>query len=306
MTFDGRHRAHADTGDVSLLLAHRTPIDLPGVFGWLRARAVDGVEIATADAYERTITLPRGAGRFRVSVGGHGLRLDARLADPADQPELITRVRRLFDLDADPGEIDAALSRHPELRASVAATPGLRVPGAVDGGEMLVRAMIGQQITVAAARTALSRLTAALGETLPDGSRLFPTMAAIAEHGAEVLRGPGARIRALTGAAALIAAGELDVTAGDDPHAQREALLALRGIGPWTADYVRMRVTGDPDVFLPGDVAARAGAARLGLPADAKPLEAWAARAAPWRSYLTAHFWRAASTPREAAVAPRP
>jgi AraC family transcriptional regulator of adaptative response / DNA-3-methyladenine glycosylase II len=284
-------------GHISLLLAYRRPIDLPGLFGWMQARAVDGVEVATADSYERTLALPQGPGWFRIRVDGDQLRLDTRLTHLADLPVLIARVRRLFDLDADPVGIDAALSRHPELQAAVAATPGIRVPGAVDAGEMLVRAMIGQQITVAAARTALTRLTAALGEKLPDGSLLFPTMAAIAAHGPEVLRGPGARIRAITAAAGALASGGLGLSAGDDPVAQREALLALAGVGPWTADYVRMRVTGDPDVFLPGDVAARAGAARLGLPGDAKPLTAWAAGAAPWRSYLTAHFWRATSTP---------
>jgi AraC family transcriptional regulator of adaptative response / DNA-3-methyladenine glycosylase II len=161
---------------------------------------------------------------------------------------------------------------------------------------MLIRAMVGQQITVVAARTALSALTTALGERVDgfDGStRLFPTMAAIAEHGAEVLRGPAARIRSIVGAAAALADGSLVLTTGDDAAEQRAALLAMPGIGPWTADYVRMRVLGDPDVFLPGDVAVRSGAAATGLPADPKPLTEWVARAAPWRSYLTAHLWRA-------------
>jgi AraC family transcriptional regulator of adaptative response / DNA-3-methyladenine glycosylase II len=119
-------------------------------------------------------------------------------------------------------------------------------------------------------------------------------MAAIAERGHEVLRGPAARIRAVTGAAAALADGSLRLTAGDDGAAQREALLAMPGIGPWTADYVRMRVLGDPDVFLPGDVAARAGAGAAGLPSEPGPLTVWATRTAPWRSYLTAHLWRAA------------
>jgi AraC family transcriptional regulator of adaptative response / DNA-3-methyladenine glycosylase II len=123
-------------------------------------------------------------------------------------------------------------------------------------------------------------------------------MEAIAERGAEVLRGPAARIRAVTGAAAAIASGDLRLSSGDDAQEQRAALLALPGVGPWTADYVRMRVTGDPDVLLPGDVAARAGAAALGIPSDASGLAAWAARTAPWRSYLTAHLWRS--------VPPRP
>jgi AraC family transcriptional regulator of adaptative response / DNA-3-methyladenine glycosylase II len=232
---------------------------------------------------------------MRIHAEDGTLRLDAQLAHLSDLPALLARARRLFDLDADPAAVDAALSRHPELLPAVMAVPGIRVPGAVDPDEMLVRAMIGQQISVAAARTALGRLTAALGERLADGGILFPTMTAIAERGAEVLRGPGSRIRAITGAAAAVAEGRLELGPGDDPARQRAALLALPGIGPWTADYVRMRITGDPDVFLPGDLAARAGAARRGLPADPKPLVEWATRAAPWRSYLTAHFWRTAS-----------
>ena len=156
--------------------------------------------------------------------------------------------------------------------------------------------MVGQQITVAAARTALTRLTDELGERIEpfDGiDRLFPTMDAIATHGAEVLRGPAARIRAITGVAAALSSGELILSTGDDNAEQRRALLAMPGIGPWTADYVRMRVTGDPDVFLPGDVAVRTGAGRLGLPDRPDTLASWAERAAPWRSYLTAHLWRA-------------
>ncbi|HAN23989.1 MAG TPA: DNA-3-methyladenine glycosylase, partial [Microbacterium ginsengisoli] len=134
-------------------------------------------------------------------------------------------------------------------------------------------------------------------EPIETADRLFPTMRAIADHGAEVLRGPAARIRAITGAARALADGELELTTGDDGAAQREALLAMPGIGPWTADYVRMRVIGDPDVLLPGDVAVRTGAARLGIPADPAGLTAWADRVAPWRSYLTAHLWRAVSAP---------
>ncbi|MRH29080.1 helix-turn-helix domain-containing protein [Microbacterium sp. SYP-A9085] len=282
-------------GGIRLILAHRAPIDLAGLFGWMSARAVDGMEQADAASYARTLALPHGPARMRIHAEDGTLRLDAQLAHLSDLPALLARARRLFDLDADPAAVDAALSRHPELVPAVMAVPGIRVPGAVDPDEMLVRAMIGQQISVAAARTALGRLTAALGERLADGGILFPTMTAIAERGAEVLRGPGARIRAITGAAAAVAEGRLELGPGDDPGRQRAALLALPGIGPWTADYVRMRITGDPDVFLPGDLAARAGAARLGLPADPKPLVEWAARAAPWRSYLTAHFWRTAS-----------
>ncbi|MCP2635097.1 helix-turn-helix domain-containing protein [Microbacterium sp. HD4P20] len=296
---------------IDLALPHRGPLDAPGLFAWMAARAVSGTEFATASSFARTLRLPGGPAWFElryddVEAGGSGrVRLHARLSHLADLSTLVTRARRLFDLDADPIAIDDALSRHPELSASVAALPGIRVPGAADPHEMLIRAMVGQQITVVAARTALTALTTALGEdvqsldgTAVTATKLFPTMAVIAERGHEVLRGPAARIRAITGAAAALADGSLVLTPGDDAAEQRAALLAMPGVGPWTADYVRMRVLGDPDVFLPGDVAVRAGAGALGLPSEPRALTDWAARTAPWRSYLTAHLWNA--------VPPRP
>ncbi len=293
----------AAPGVIDLALPYRGPFDAAGVFAWMAARALPGVETATPDSYARALALPGGPARFAVRWDGSRLRLRAELAKLSDLPVLVTRVRRLFDLDADPLAVDDALSSHAEVAPLVAAVPGMRVPGASDPGEMLIRAMVGQQITVVAARTALARLAAELGEPLParDGIvRLFPTMSAIAAHGHDVLRGPAARIRAITGAAEALASGELVLSAGDDNVAQRAALLAMPGIGPWTADYVRMRVTGDPDVVLPGDVAVRTGAARAGLPSDPRGLADWAARTAPWRSYLTAHLWRAAApSPKE-------
>ncbi len=295
-----RGESHASPGAIDLVLAHRAPLDVDGLFAWLAARAVTGAEVATAHSFARTLRLAAGTAWFEVATSGGALRLRARLTHLADLPQLVARVRRLFDLDADPTAIDDALAGNPELAARVTALRGIRVPGAADPHEMLIRAMVGQQITVAAARTALTSLTDALGERVGahEGTdRLFPTMAAIAEHGAEVLRGPAARIRAITGAAAALAAGELELDTGADPLAQRAELLARPGIGPWTADYVRMRVTGDPDVFLPGDVAVRTGAGRLGLPTEPRALTAWAERAAPWRSYLTAHLWAAAALP---------
>ncbi len=293
-------------GAIDLVLPYREPFDADGLFAWMAARALPGVEEGTARAFSRHLRLDGGPAWFRLRHDGDRLRLSARLTRLGDLAPLVARARRLFDLDADPAAVDAALSAQAELAPLVAGIPGIRVPGAIDPHEMLIRAMVGQQITVAAARTALTALAEALGERT-EGGLLFPTMTAIAERGAEVLRGPAARIRAIAGAAAALAEGRLTLTVGDDSRAQREALLALPGIGPWTADYVRLRVTGDPDVFLPGDVAVRAGAAAAGLPADAAGLERWATRAAPWRSYLTAHLWRAAPVrPRRAApVRPR-
>ncbi|WP_417508567.1 AlkA N-terminal domain-containing protein [Microbacterium sp.] len=286
-------------GEIDLLLPHRWPMDAAGIFAWMAARAIPGAETSTANSFARHLRMPGGPAWFEVrQEPGGPLRLRARVAHLGDLAPLVATARRVFDLDADPVAVDAALSRHPLLAPLVARVPGIRVPGAADPHEMLIRAMVGQQITVAAARTALTALTQALGERVagPDGEEgiLFPAMTAIAEHGAEVLRGPAARIRAITGAATALADGTLTLTVGDDRATQRSDLLAMPGIGPWTADYVRMRVIGDPDVFLPGDVAIRAGAGASGIPADAVPLTAWAERAAPWRSYLSAHLWRAA------------
>ncbi len=290
-------------GAIDLVLPHRGPLDADGLFAWMGARAVSGVESASATSFARTLRLSGGPAWFEVRLDEVGrVRLRARLTHLGDLSTLVTRARRLFDLDADPIAVDAALARHPQLAPLVARVPGIRVPGAADPHEMLIRAMVGQQITVSAARTALIALADALGEPVGFGAagpaaateaRLFPTMAAIAERGHEVLRGPVARTRAIVGAAAALADGSLPLGPGDVAVDQRSALLAMPGIGPWTADYVRMRVLGDTDVFLPGDVAVRTGAAAAGLPAEARPLEAWAARTAPWRSYLTAHLWRA-------------
>jgi len=282
-------------GAIDLLLPHRAPMDASGIFAWMAARALPGVETATATSFARHLRMPGGPAHFEIRQDADGrLRLRARVTRLGDLAPLVATARRLFDLDADPTAVDEELAAHAELAPLVAALPGIRVPGAADPHEMLIRAMVGQQITVAAARTALTALADQLGERTADGGILFPTMTAIAERGAEVLRGPAARIRAITGAAAALADGSLALTVGDDAAEQRARLLAMPGIGPWTADYVRMRVIGDPDVLLPGDVAMRAGAAASGLPAEPAALTAWAERIAPWRSYLTAHLWRAA------------
>ncbi|MDN3310048.1 Ada metal-binding domain-containing protein [Microbacterium oryzae] len=289
-------RGHASAAGISLALPVREPFDHAGLFDWMAVRALPGMETGDAVSFERPVRLPGGSGWFRLRFDGR-LRMDAQLQSLPDLASLVARVRRLFDLDADPIAVDAALSAHEKLRPLVSAVPGIRLPGAADPHEMLIRAMVGQQISVAGARTHLTRLVADLGEDAVLGGRtlrLFPSMSAIAEHGADVLRGPAARIRAIVGAARVLASGELALTPGDDPVSQREALLALPGIGPWTADYVRMRVLGDPDIVLPGDVALRTGAAAAGLPATPRELVSWAARAAPWRSYLAMHLWRAA------------
>lgn len=295
-----RRRGQAPApGGIDLVLAHRAPLAASELFEWMRVRALPGVEHATSTTFARTLHLAGGPAWIELRLDALGrVRLRAGLTRLTDLPTLVTRARRLFDLDADPAAVDAALAQHPALAPLVTQTPGLRVPGTADPHELLIRAMVGQQVSVASARTALARLVEKLGEEvdLPGAdslTRLFPSMDAIAARGDEALRGPGQRVRAIIGAAAALATGELSLTAGDDASAQRAALLARPGIGPWTADYARMRITGDPDVFLPGDAAVRAGAAVVGLPTDAAALADWSARAAPWRSYLTTHLWNA-------------
>ncbi len=313
-------------GRIDLALPVREPFDAVGVFGWLRAHAVPGMERGDDTSFSRPVMLDGGPAWFEVrrdaSAEGTGkagredaatrLRLRAELTALSDLPVLLARVRRLLDLDADPLAIDGALARHAELRPLVARVPGIRMPGVVDADEMLIRAMIGQQISVAAARTVMGRLAAQLGETVesPEGAALlFPSPQAVAERGLDVLRGPAGRIRSIVSTATALADGSLTLSFGDDAAEQRRILLAQPGIGPWTADYVRMRVLGDPDVLLPGDVAARAGAAAAGIPAPPAELVAWGARTAPWRSYFMAHLWAAAPVTqawRAAPAAPAP
>ncbi|MEN3344258.1 MAG: AraC family transcriptional regulator, partial [Arthrobacter sp.] len=186
----------------------------------------------------------------------------------------------------------------PRLAASVARTPGIRMPGAVDPQEMLIRAMIGQQITVAAARAALVQLSAAGTESLvpADGlHRLFPTATQLAESGFELLRGPQRRIDSVRAAAAAMAAADLDFGYGDDLPGLEAKLLPLAGVGPWTVGYLAMRVIGAPDVFLANDAAVRNGIRSLPPAADDAQPSPDFRELSPWRSYATMHLWRAAA-----------
>jgi AraC family transcriptional regulator of adaptative response / DNA-3-methyladenine glycosylase II len=299
------HHAPVASTALTLNLPYREPFD-PGVFDFLAVRAIPGIEEGTSHSYARTLRLAHGDARFRVDydagAAGRPLVLTIGAVDLRDLASLLSRVRRLLDLDADPVAIDAALAADPRLAAAVARTPGMRMPGAVDPEELLIRAMIGQQITVAAARTALVLLSAAGSESLvpADGlHRLFPTAAQIAENGFELIRGPQRRIDAVRGAAAGMASGDLDFGYGDDLRGLEAKLLPLAGVGPWTVGYVGMRVIGAPDVFLANDAAVRNGIRSLD-PASADGASGAAPAAdfrevSPWRSYATMHLWRAAA-----------
>ncbi len=279
-----------------------TPPFEPGIFDFLAARAVAGVEEAGPANYARTLALAGGHGWFHVRWDGSALWLESELENPADAGELLAKVRHLFNLDHDPAPADAALAGHPLLAGRVASLPGLRLPGCVDPAEILIRAMVGQQITVAAARTALTQLLALSTPTrLPQGSmaHLFPQPNEIAAHGRDILRGPQRRIDSIISVAGMLADGALHIGAGDTYESLSAKLLPIPGIGPWTVGYVAMRVLGDADIFLPGDSAVRNGYGLLrgDTLAQARTIKAPAlSRMAeplrPWRSYATLHLWR--------------
>lgn len=281
----------------SLRLALRAPFAGDDLLAHLAARAIPGVEEATAGTLRRTLRLARGPAVVELEPRGDHVSATLTLGDRRDRAEALRRCRALLDLDADPVRIDSTLARDPALAPLVRAAPGLRSPGAVDGGEILVRAIVGQQVSVAAARTVLGRLASEHGEPI-DGERLrlFPAPEKLAAVDPGRLPMPAARGRALVAAAAALAGGDLDLEPGADPVRVRAALLALPGVGPWTASYVTMRALGDPDVLMTGDLGVRRGLERLGLRGTKRALAERTARWRPWRSYATHHLWRAAAS----------
>jgi AraC family transcriptional regulator of adaptative response / DNA-3-methyladenine glycosylase II len=302
-----RHATPQPTpGALTLRLPFRIPMDGAGLLDFLAVRAIPSVECAGDHGYARTLRLPHGLGAAAVRLRPSHWECTLRLADLRDLPVAVSRLRRLLDADADPCAVDEVLGADPALATAVAGRPGIRVPGTVDSAETVLRAVLGQQVTVASARTAAARLVTALGEPVPVelvlGSedticRLFPAPAAIAEHAAEVLTGPRRRIETIRATAAALAAGDLVVDPGRDPEELRIELEAIPGIGPWTAGYVALRVLGATDVLLDTDLAIRRGAAALGLACDAGELRRWSRRWRPWRSYAGMHLWRAAAAP---------
>ena len=300
--------AEAMPGTVTVRLVAREPFDGAGVITWLATRALGGIESAAHGTYSRSLRLARGSAVMTIAPEPGAVRVTARVEHLADLPSLLTRARRLLDLDADPEAIDAALTAHPLIAPAVVARPGIRIPGAVEPTEMVVRAILGQQVSVAAGRTAVQRIVAALAEPLPEAladagvTHLFPPADAMADGAHNVVRGPQARREALVRACAAIAAGDVALDVGATREDFTAELEALPGIGPWTSNYVALRVLGSPDILLTGDSAVRASAKELGLPHDPRGLAAAAAPLAPWRSYLMMHLWSASapSTPGDA------
>jgi len=273
-----------------LRLTFATPLDGAGLLAFFALRAVPGIEEVRDGTYRRSLGLPHGAGVVALTPRAAHVEATIAVDDPRDHDAAIARCRVLLDLDADPAAIDERLARDRVLAPLVQATPGVRVPGAADAAELAVRALLGQQISVAAARTHAARLVLAHGEPLraPAGTvtHVFPTAAALVD--AE-LAAPESRRRALRTLAAALASGDVRLERPGD----EAALLALPGIGPWTASYVAMRALRDSDAFMPTDLGVRHGLERLGRDGGPKAATALAERWRPYRAYATMHLWGA-------------
>jgi len=314
----------AAPGLIRIRLAYRAPIDAERMLGFLAARAIPGVEAVQDGWYRRSIQLPNGAGILSLGLlvpsavprGPGYIDCELQLEDLRDLTAAVQRCRRLLDLDADPEAVTGYLSADPVLGPLALAHPGRRSPGHTCGSELALRAVLGQQVSVAAARRLGARLVASYGKPLsrPDGplTHCFPTAETLAAADPATLPMPQSRALALTGLAAALASGELSLDPGAEWDRAEAVLLALPGIGPWTASYIRMRALSDPDAFLPTDVGVLEALSRLGaLLTDTGPTETGptagsgpAARARnakaaaalaeswrPWRSYAVHHLW---------------
>jgi AraC family transcriptional regulator of adaptative response / DNA-3-methyladenine glycosylase II len=302
-TAAGRSGAGPAAGDrsasslavISLRLPFRQPMWPDNLFGHLVATAIPGVEEWRDGAYRRTLRLPNGPGIASLRPGPEYIACQLALTDLRDLAMAISRCRRLLDLDADPVAVADQLSADEVLAPLVAKAPGRRVPRAVDAAEMAVRAVIGQQVSTAAAQTHGARLAARYGEELDDQSgglsRLFPDMAVLAETDMAALAMPASRRQSVLALTRAVASGALDLGAGADWEAARNVLAALPGVGPWTVEIVAMRGLGDPDSFTPTDLGVRQAAAAAGLPASPAALIKRSERWQPWRAYAVQYLW---------------
>ncbi|WP_165190304.1 DNA-3-methyladenine glycosylase 2 [Caulobacter soli] len=284
---------------IALTLRYRPPYDWDGMLAFLAMRAIPGVEAVDNDVYRRVIALDGAAGTIAVTpIGGDRLSVAVRFPKPSALPRILARVRGVFDLSADPVGIGEVLSGDPDLARMVALRPGLRVPGAWDGFELAVRAILGQQITVVQARKLAGDLTAAYGEPLPEPfaepglTHAFPTAQRLAAADLSGLKMPGARIRCLSGMAAALAADPNLLAPNASLTEMVARLRALPGIGEWTAQYIAMRQLREPDAFPAADVALmRALADADGVRPTTDQLLARAEAWRPWRAYAALHLW---------------
>ena len=296
-----RDKTRREAGSLSVRLAYRPPYDWDAMLAFLRARAIPGVEMVSESVYRRTIAIGEASGMIEVAPADKNrVDVSVRFPDIAALPQIIARVRRLFDLAADPDMIGEHLSLDPVLAPLVAARPGLRVPGGWDGFELAVRAIFGQQITVPAATKLLGRLVEAHGARLPATIRdveglghLFPSPARIAKADLSVLGMPKARAVAVTSLARAICADPAIFSRGACLEEAIAKLRSLPGIGEWTAQYIAMRELREPDAFPAADIGLlRSMATADGRPSPAELLSR-AERWRPWRAYAALHLWAA-------------
>ena len=289
-------RRHNTAGGVSVRLPVRRPFAGATLLAFIGGHAVPGVESWDGRRYARSLALPNGHGTVDITLDDAGdVRAEFRLTDWRDLAPAVGRVRRLLDLDADPVAIDEVLGADPVLRMQIAQTPGLRIPGGVDPYEVLARTIIGQQVSVAGARTVTGRIVTAVGESLAIEhdvlTHVFPSMERLAGASSDQFPIPVARKRTLHSVATAVVDGSLVIDHGDDRRAVVDELRTFKGIGPWTAETVAMRGLGDPDVFLAHDLVVRRALDANEL--DASVAERWR----PWRTYAMHHLWATIWTP---------
>ena len=281
-------------GFVELRLSCREPFDGAALLRFLEARAVPGLEEVSGDTYRRALTLAHGIGFVELTPEPRAVRCVLRL-DLRDLAPAVARCRRLLDLDADPVAIAEALGGDEVIGGLVRARPGLRVPGCVDGDELALRAVLGQQVSLRTARTRTARLVQTFGTPLeqPVGTvtHLFPTASVLAEADPKTIALPVQRREALLTLASRLASGEVHIDPGSDPAEGLSRLLAIRGIGPWAAAYVAMRGFHDPDAFPAGDAGLRRALNALGRPHDPRGIAMLQQRWRPWRAYATLQLW---------------
>jgi AraC family transcriptional regulator of adaptative response / DNA-3-methyladenine glycosylase II len=287
--------AAASPGTVCLRLPVRVPFAYEGVFGHLAAGAVPGCEEVRDGAYRRSLRLPCGNALVGLTPEVDHVRCRVVLDDFRDLATAIARCRRLLDLDADPEAVMDTLTRDPDLAPAVTKAPGQRIPRTVDEAELAVRAVLGQQVSTKAARTHAGRLVAAYGQPVDDPggglTHTFPSVEELADIDPIHLAVPKARQRTLSALVAGLADKTVILDAGSDWECARTQLLALPGVGPWTAEVIAMRGLGDPDAFPASDLGLQLAAKQLGLPTHQRALIERSARWRPWRSYATQHLW---------------
>ncbi|TAL83956.1 MAG: DNA-3-methyladenine glycosylase 2 family protein [Rhodanobacter sp.] len=296
-----RRQPRAATGDALVLrLGYRPPYDFTALLAFLRTRALPGVEMVDEHAYARVFGTPTAPGWLRLSAlpdGEHALRLELQGAPPDQMLPLVTRLRRMFDLDADPQAIAATLGVTAVLKPLLRKRPGLRLPGGWDGFEIAVRAVLGQQVSVAAARTLATRIVQRFGEPLDDPpapglERLFPTPQRLADADLREIGVTNARAATIRAVARALLDGRVNFRREQPLETFVARWEALPGIGAWTAHYIAMRALSHPDAFPAADLILRRAAAGDRPELTTRALEVLAEAWRPWRAYAVMHLWR--------------